>query len=852
VSSGPQQSGGPDLRFADETPGSARVIVREEHEILRRVQARIERDAAKQPHAFEDLDRELIELRDALAEAKEEDQASLVDQMHQVAALKGTRGQGRSLPVDPHNPYFGHLRLRESKRGSARDVLIGKRTMLDDGDGLSIVDWRNAPVSRLYYRYDEHDDYEEEFDDRVLEGTVLTRRAVAIHDGSLRRINAPQGSFACGRDGQWRELDGGHRPSLEGGAGKAARVPRGQLGVNDEAAGPRTDKHLQEITALIDREQFGLITQPDSGIVLIQGGAGSGKTTVALHRVAYLAFQDAKRFAPERMIVVVFNEALVEYIRHVLPALGVEGVVVTTYRRWSAALLQRLKLPVPAKRTDATPEPVSRFKKHPMIVRLLERHVLEQRIEVAKNLAERLEGRPGASEVLAQWRATERFSPVIQGQRMIAWLKDARVDGRTRAAAETAVRAALDQARDVVSDFVQIFSDPERLKATIAVEAPGEFTDAEIASIASWCSKRTARLADARDHIESEDEREPARPTKVEKAEAKAAARRAKAELAELRTSRGAGARGLDAEDDDAVPDEPDEEPVIVAPTPPALDGEDDAILLRLMQLQYGGIFVAGKRFDFEHIVIDEAQDLCPLEVRVLLDCATEGMSVTIAGDKAQKMIFDNGFTDWPKLIADAGLPHVEIQPLKITYRSTRQVMNLARAVLGPLHDPRDQLIARDGAPVAYYGFGDVGESVAFLAEALRNLMQREPSASVALITRHPEQSTVYYEALRIAEVPRLRLVSQQDFRFSPGIDVTDVRQVKGLEFDYVVILDPTTQNYPDTVASRHLLHIASTRTAYQLWLVCSGTPSKLVPEELVETGFLDDAPAGESGTTPD
>ena len=219
----------------------------------------------------------------------------------------------------------------------------------------------------------------------------------------------------------------------------------------------------------------------------------------------------------------------------------------------------------------------------------------------------------------------------------------------------------------------------------------------------------------------------------------------------------------------------------------------------------------------------------------MLLDTASAGRSVTIAGDKAQKMIFDNGFVDWPQLLEDAGLPHVAIQPLKITYRSTRQVMDLARHVLGPLHDPSDDLIARDGAPVSYFGFSDMGEAVAFLGEALRNLMQREPTASVALITRYPQQAQAYYEALHIAEVPRLRLVARQDFSFVPGIDVTDVRQVKGLEFDYVVVLDPTRQNYPARDEARHLLHIGSTRTAYQLWLICSGEPSELIPESLTD-----------------
>lgn len=763
----------PDL---SQLPDVGQQIVHDELSLLRGVHDRLARDAKNNPDKIEDLDAQLIELRDAIAEAKEEDVPSLIDQMHQVAALSRKRGSGRSIPVDPNNPYFGHLRLREGRSGGVRDVLIGRHTLLDEGDGVTIVDWRNAPVSRLYYRYEEDDDYEEEFDERTLEGRILVRRSLAVQEGVLRRVAAPQGTYALDGRLRFHETVGSAKPTLQGGSGLAARVPTPpprQLGVHGDESQLRADKHLQEITALIDKQQFDLITRSDAGIVLIQGGAGSGKTTVALHRVAYLAFQDAKRFTPSSMLIIVFNEGLVEYIRHVLPALGVEGVNVTTYRRWSAQALGKMKLRVEQRYTGATPDVVQRFKKHSLVLKMIDALVDEQLADIRASLVERIGDEPGGAAVLESWDATAHLPPVVRAERLIKWVSEGRgadLPPKVKTNATTVARGGREQLRDFVGDWLELNTTAARIRDAIREHAPTEFNDGDIGTIIRWCAR--------------------------------------KADL-EVET------------------------PEQLAPEGAGLDAEDDAILLRLMQVKYGGIFVNNKRIEYEHIVIDEAQDLCPLEVRVLLDTASRGKSVTIAGDRAQKMVFDNGFVDWPQLLGDAGLPHVEIQPLKVTYRSTRQIMQFSRHVLGPLAD-EDQVVARDGAEVSYFEFTDTGEAVAFLGEALRGLMHREPNASVALITRYPQQADIYYEALRVAEVPRLRRVRREDFSFSAGIDITDVRQVKGLEFDYVVLLEPSRQNYPEHVQARHLLHIGATRAAYQLWLLGVGQRSALLPATMV------------------
>jgi DNA helicase-2/ATP-dependent DNA helicase PcrA len=206
-------------------------------------------------------------------------------------------------------------------------------------------------------------------------------------------------------------------------------------------------------------------------------------------------------------------------------------------------------------------------------------------------------------------------------------------------------------------------------------------------------------------------------------------------------------------------------QPVGVDEDDPAgkVDDEDDPLLLRLVQLKRGGLYTPeGQELLYEHVAIDEAQDRSALEVKVLVEAvrAPDGdpmkRSVTIAGDTAQRIVFDNNFSGWAELLQQTGQPAI-VRPLKLSYRSTAEVMVLAREILGPELAPEDPISARPGEPVELHEFGDLGEAVAFLGDALRNLMAREPTASCAVVARHPEQADAYFEGLRRAEVPAPR-----------------------------------------------------------------------------------------------
>lgn len=217
----------------------------------------------------------------------------------------------------------------------------------------------------------------------------------------------------------------------------------------------------------------------------------------------------------------------------------------------------------------------------------------------------------------------------------------------------------------------------------------------------------------------------------------------------------------------------------------------------------------------------------------MITQTVTGGQSITLAGDVAQRLYMDNGFTGWNDLLSELGLSHVQVEPLQITYRSTEQVTAFAHAVLGPLAPATQPVATRLGAPVELFGFAHSGDAVGYLAEALRELSLDEPQASIAVVARYPEQADLYHAGLKQAEIPNLRRVAEQDFPFKAGVDVTDLRQVKGLEFDYVVLVEVNQSTYPVEDEARHLLHIGATRAAHQLWVLSTGKASELLPQNL-------------------
>ncbi len=691
-------------------------IVTEELELLRKVNDALSNAGEPVAPSEQNLVDDLEHIREQLVRGEMDffERSSLNTRWNvQMALLEQLRKSRETPRVDRGSPYFAHLRLEENDR--VRDVCLGKATRLDNG--LRIVDWRHAPIAQLFYRYQQGEEYEEDISGRLQEGTVLARRTVTIQGGELSRVESPEGVFVQdpGTEDGWRQ-SARSAPKLGGGEGAALRSHHEdgggarKLGTDVFGREQRPDKRLPDIAGLIDPEQFALITRPNAGFVVIRGAAGSGKTTVALHRIAFLAYEDAAINSAQTLFVV-FSPGLRDYVSHVLPALGVSGVRVCTYQEWAAEQRRRIFPALPDKHREDTTALVQRLKLHPSLLTALERQV------------DRNPGRGG-------WR-------------------------------------------QVVDDWVTVLTDAALLGDVFGWEAPGTFSEKQLSEITMSCRASAEAVLS---HIEGDKE---------------------------------SGAE---------------------------LDPEDDAILLRAWQLRMGPLTGPnGEILCHRHVAIDEVQDFSPLEVRVLMDCLDERKSLTLAGDTQQHVMAESGFTSWSDFFRHLGIEGTEIDTLQVSYRSSDEIARFAVAVLGDLREDEALITTRSGPPVELFPYTDHGAGIASLADALIDLAGAEPLAAVAVLTPSRALSDLYVEGLERCDVPRLHQVTQQDFRFAPGIEVTEIEQVKGLEFDYVVLVGVDAEHFPDNSKARRVLHVGATRAVHQLWITHVGPPSPLISEAAKE-----------------
>ena len=751
-----------------------------------------------QKNSFRDnILQEIADLNEAIPEVNDDELPQIKAQLNRLDAILNQMNEYEVGDLDIKNPYFGHMRFEDSK--GIKDLYVGSYVFRTSDGMVQVIDWRKSPISMIYFLYEAGDDFEEEIEGRLFEGTMLSKRIIRITDGYVSEVQTDDTILSRTSDNQWKRVES-KRFLLKGGAGVATRPENtvtmsAQMGLKKDGTF-RKSKMLPEITALIDPEQFDLITQPSTGVVAIQGLAGSGKTTVALHRVAWLHFQDQRKFAAKNILVMVFNKALSNYISKVLPSLGVKGVVIECFEDWVSRLRRRLfSGQIAGGYSENTPVTVIRFKKHPVLLQLMNEYIAGKTNHFDEKLKEFLRDHDSYATLMAEITDLPLISKIfilkdwVEGKRKLNNVPfEAKAEIRNRV--DRLIRDFIDPTRSRMETLIdyweELFSDFEYFSKSFR-NLTDDFSENQLHEVVDWMKRQYTKLNSS----------EP----------------KGKKDLMDVFS---------------------DEKSVNYKEA--VLDYEDDAILVYLYQKLFKEISIKNQqKLRYDHLMVDEVQDFSPVELATLVNIAKKPLSLTFAGDVNQRMIKHSGFLSWEKTFETLNIEGQKISALKVGYRSTYEIMQFGLTVLEDLANSKEFIATRHGPPVEFFRYSSQGEMVQYLNKNLVDLMTYEPMASVALICATPEEAVLYYELLEKLDVSDLRLVDDQNFPFTPGIDVTDIRQVKGLEFDYVILLDVDAVNYKNDSYSRYLLHIGASRAAHQLWIMNYRKPSAIIPESYVK-----------------
>ncbi|MEO6419840.1 MAG: ATP-binding domain-containing protein [Polyangiaceae bacterium] len=244
-----------------------------------------------------------------------------------------------------------------------------------------------------------------------------------------------------------------------------------------------------------------------------------------------------------------------------------------------------------------------------------------------------------------------------------------------------------------------------------------------------------------------------------------------------------------------------------------AVDVEDYAVLFELDRLRaaHQKIRPTSPR-KLDCIVLDEAQELAPLELALVGRSLAPGGTLVVAGDADQQVDPSTCFLGWKSTMRELDAESHETVLLEVGYRCPPTVAELARS----LRAGGEATASR----VPMLRFETEQELAIWIAAEAEHLDQIDPTGTMCVVTRSPLFARRLAGALA-GRVP-LRLVLDGEFVFHRGLDVTTVDQVKGLEFDYV-IADASLRDFPDTADSRRALYVATTRARHEVALVSIG-----------------------------
>lgn len=609
------------------------------------------------------------------------------------------------------DPAAGPLCFGRIDEDDGPSWYIGRRHVEDDQGGAVVVDWR-TPVAVAFYRAT--------FSDAL--GLRLRRRFILEERAILDLLDE---DFISGAGSALGPAMGLPDPLL-------AEIGRARTGV------------MRDIVATIAAEQDRIIRAPIGTTVVVQGGPGTGKTAVGLHRAAYLLFDHRSQLERQGVLVLGPNQLFLSYISQVLPSLGEVAVVQTTLRGLRPEL-----------RASGLDSPAAaRLKGDARMSEVVRKAALSGVREPDEDLV-----------VRTRWGVVTTPAPDVAGL----------------VTAALGSGGALSQRRS-------------RFRRAVSRSVTRE--------LASLRGEALVQLEDVEQDLRKDRAASKLLDRVWPQQSAMALVRRLLTQRVLLR----AAALGV-------------------------LSGEEQALVLRkagasmaaepwseadLALVDEAEHFLTGPPRRYGHVVVDEAQDLSAMEWRMVARRSIDGTSVTVLGDRAQATS-PAATGSWAEVLETLGAsPGAAVEELRTGYRVPVEIMGYANRLLphiAPGLAPTSSVRKAGSPPVVMrVDIGALADAAAAAAGDLHKCF-----TSVGIIAAEVHRS-------RVAAALAVRGLSHSPPGSLTGehcLSLLAPEEVKGLEFDAVVVVEPGT--FSASRSGLGLLYIALTRAVQHLTVVHAG-----------------------------
>lgn len=652
----------------------------------------------------------------------------------------------RNLERATSNPYFARIDFKENE---IEKIYIGKTNIFDEEHNVAVADWR-APISSVYYD-GEIGKTEYKCPDGIISGELLLKRQYQIENGNLLDYN---------------DIN---------------------ITTNDEllqeCLKQNSDVRLKNIVSTIQKEQNKIIRANMFKPLIVQGVAGSGKTTVAIHRIAYLIYTYEKNFKPEDFLIIAPNKFFLDYIKDSLPDLGVDYVRQETFEQFASKIIkEKIKIENPNKNLIK---------------------IVEENNEEAETLIKstKFKGSLEFKNAIDTY-IKELNENILQG-------KDFEICGIRIFSAEKLQKVIMDNYK--------------RYCLKIRIEKLENIMKKQMEKISEIIIERIKiKRKKELSYIKSnEQERRIEIFEKYEKQISSLiknnGTQLVKEYIKNIKIPSSINCYKNILYDTELLSNYTNRNVITYIQEKTSfknktIEYED---LTPILHIEYN-LFGMSEKLELKHIVIDEAQDYSEFQFYTLNEVLSNNKSLTILGDIAQGIYEYRGTNNWNEINNKIFKDEANIEYLKQSYRTTAEVMETANKIIEPIKEELKVFLAnpisRHGEKIEYYKL-EGKEKINKIKEKIKEYKEKG-FYNIAIICKNNKTCEEMYKYIK-TEFEDTQIITEKSTQYNGGITIVPSYYSKGLEFDSVIIADYNAYN--EEILNKKLLYVAITRAMHTL-----------------------------------